>query len=183
MGTKKPMLRERSDVEHLLWRKKVDKSLFGHNSHGGTTIPRWMWSGWLLEESFGTCTSERDPQSEVTILFEGKQCTGHVTMAKQGRETTPICRLWLPDELCAELRFAFPMSYMRALERELTSDNKRDVEKEIPFWEFLDVEYDPQEREFKLTAHYVQGALFPLLFERLIRSGLVDGIVGGGNSG
>ena len=53
MGTRKPMLRERSHVEHPLWRKKVDFSLFGHRTHGGTTIPHWLWSMWHIEDLFG----------------------------------------------------------------------------------------------------------------------------------
>jgi len=176
MGTKKPMLRERSDVEHPLWRKKVDKSVFGHRMNGGTTIPRWMWAQWGLEESFTGCSSEKDPRSNVAVVFEGITYDGHVTMTAKGRENTPACRLWLSEELCRRIRMTFPMSYLRALERELTEDTKRDVEKEIPFWEFLDIEYDASAREFHLNAHYVHGPTFPLLYRHLIASGELDAV-------
>lgn len=176
MGTKKPMLRERSDVRHALWRKKVDKSVFGHNGHGGTTIPRWMWPVWELEQAFGSCSSEKDPRSDAQVFFEGTQYEGHVTVAKQGRENTPACRLWFPDALCQRLRHTFPMSYMRSLERELTKSNRRDVEKEIPFWEFLDIEYDPDSHEFHLTAHYSHSPIFPRLFDHLIDAGVLNDI-------
>lgn len=168
MGTKKPMRVERSDVKYPLWRKKVDKSVFGHRMNGGTTIPRWMWTQWGLEEAFMGCSSERDPRSGVAIFFEGAKHQGHVTITTKGRENTPACRLWFPDELCVRLRATFPMSYLRALERELTENTKRDVETEIPFWEFLDIEYDSSSREFHLSAHYVQAPTFPLLYAHLI---------------
>jgi len=178
MGTRKRMRVERSDVNYPLWRKKVDKSIFGHRMNGGTTIPRWMWAPWRLEEAFEGCSSEKDPRSNVRVRFEGIDYQGHVTMATKGRENTPACRLWFPDELCVRLRATFPMSYLRALERELTQNTKRDVEKEIPFWEFLDIEYDSARREFLLQAHYVQRPIFPLLFEQLISSALLEEIHG-----
>jgi len=178
MGTRKPMLRERSHVEHPLWRKKVDFSLFGHRTHGGTTIPHWLWSMWHIEDLFGECASERDPRSKVGVHFEGQRFDGHVTLARKGRENTPICRLWLPTELCSLLRLRYPMSYLRGLERALTDDRGRDVEVEIPFWEFLDIEFDPDGREFVLTAYYTQRPLFPLLFEHLIPSSMLQAITG-----
>jgi len=177
MGTKKPMRVERSDVKHPLWRKKVDKSVFGHRMNGGTTIPRWMWAPWGLEEAFAGCASEKDPRSNVRVFFEGIEYQGHVTMAAKGRENTPACRLWFPDELCLRLRATFPMSYLRALERELTEGTKRDVETEIPFWEFLDIEYDSAAREFHLSAHYVQAPTFPLLCGHLISGGDLASVV------
>ena len=45
-----------------------------------------------------------------------------------------------------------------------------DIEQSIPFWEFLDIEFDKQRRVFKFVAYYRQQASFPHLFERLIGS-------------
>ena len=40
---------ERSNVEHDLWRKKVDNSLFRHK---GTVVPKWVASKWGLDSHF-----------------------------------------------------------------------------------------------------------------------------------
>jgi hypothetical protein len=66
------------------------------------------------------------------------------------------------------LKRTFLMSYMRSLEASL--QGKVDIEQLIPFWEFLDIEFDNQRRVFKFVAYYRQGASFPHLFERLIGS-------------
>ena len=40
---------ERNNIAHLMWRKKVDNSLFRHE---GTAVPRWVASMWQLEKYF-----------------------------------------------------------------------------------------------------------------------------------
>lgn len=60
------------------------------------------------------------------------------------------------------------MSYMRSLEGALRE--KIDIEQSIPFWEFLDIEFDRERRVFRFVAYYRQEASFPHLFERLIGS-------------
>lgn len=40
----------------------------------------------------------------------------------------------------------------------------------IPFWEFLDIEFDNTQRLFRFVAYYRQQPSFPHLFERLIGS-------------
>ena len=41
------------------------------------------------------------------------------------------------------------------------------VEDEIPFWEFLDIEFDDRKKTFLFKAHYTQKPTFPLLFRAL----------------
>jgi hypothetical protein len=62
------------------------------------------------------------------------------------------------------------MSYMRSLESALQGKVAVDVEQSIPFWEFLDIEFDKQKRVFRFVAYYRQLPSFPHLFERLIGS-------------
>jgi hypothetical protein len=62
------------------------------------------------------------------------------------------------------------MSYMRSLEKRLRPEAKEDVEKDIPFWEFLDIEFDSSRKVFKFEAYYRQEPTFPELFKRLIGS-------------
>jgi hypothetical protein len=60
------------------------------------------------------------------------------------------------------------MSYMRSLEGALAENT--DVEQQIPFWEFLDIEFDRVRRIFRFVAYYRQQPSFPHLFHRLIGS-------------
>ena len=155
---------ERSNVEFPIWRKKVDKSLFEHN---GTTIPEWACRMWSLPEIYGTVTSRKDPRSNATVIYKGTQYDAWVTTAPHGRKS-PAFRLWFDSVLSLALKRTFLMSYMRSLEG--TLQEKVDIEQSIPFWEFLDIEFDKQRRVFKFVAYYRQQASFPHLFERLIGS-------------
>ena len=155
---------ERSNVEFPLWRKKVDTSLFEHK---GTTIPTWAVSMWNLHQIFAGCISKKDFKSEVPIIFDQAKYEGWVTIAAKGRKT-PAYRLWFSEDLCLNLKHTFLMSYMRSLEQDLSKDKQ--IEKTIPFWEFLDIEFDQPERQFKFVAHYTQEPSFPQLFKRLIGS-------------
>jgi hypothetical protein len=86
-----------------------------------------------------------------------------------------VCRNWhfdaqFPGILKSNvLKEVFLMSHMRDLESRLRKDTT-DIEIEIPFWEFLDIEFDAQKKEFYLTAHYKQIPTFPELFKSLIGS-------------
>ena len=157
---------ERSKVEFPLWRKKVDSSLFEYK---GTTIPTWACMMWGIQELFGQCTSKKNKDAEVLILFRKKDYPGWVTIAREKRKT-PAYRLWFDDELCLELKHKFLMSYMRSLEKKLSASEKSDIEKVIPFWEFLDIEFDSDEKVFRFEAYYYQEPSFPALFKRLIGS-------------
>jgi hypothetical protein len=145
----KKMKHERSDVEFPIWRKKVDKSLFEHN---GTTIPVWACQMWGLIEDFGDINSRSDYRARVKVSFAGTQYEGWVTTARHGR-SSPALRLWYKEELSLKLKYTFLMSYMRSLEQRLSGNTYGDVEKKIPFWEFLDIEYDRTARIFRLVAY------------------------------
>src|SRR5438876_6715371 len=125
---------ERSDVEFAVWRKKVDKSLFEHN---GTTVPEWACRMWALQETYGQVTSRKDPRSNAS-QYKGAEYKAWVTTAPHGRKS-PAFRLWYDRALSLELKRTFLMSYMRSLEGALQENT--DVEKQIPFWEFLDIEF------------------------------------------
>jgi hypothetical protein len=163
---------ERSNVEYPLWRKKVDKSLFEHK---GTTVPLWACKMWGLPSYFQHVTSKKNSEAQVVIRYEKKIYNGWVTVAKEGR-SSPAYRLWFEDSLAHELKYTFLMSYMRSLEQSLTMDKKNDIESEIPFWEFLDIEFNQQKKEFIFVAYYTQEASFPNLFERLISSPVINKI-------
>ena len=54
---------------------------------------------------------------------------------------------------------------MRSLEERLAEKKQVDIEKEIPFWEFLDIEFDADKRAFHFLTYYTQKPSFPNLFE------------------
>lgn len=169
---------ERTTVKYPLWRKKVDSSLFQHK---GTTIPNWACQTWGIDTSFSSCISKKYRKSKVTIHFYGKKYQGNVTCAKQKR-FNPAYRLWFDDDLLHILKDTFLMSFMRDIEKRLRDnspiykDSSLDIEDEIPFWEFLDIEYDKRSMIFYFTAHYKQKPSFPELFKRLIGSPMIHKI-------
>ncbi len=160
---------ERSNVEHSLWRKKVDNSLFRHE---GTAVPRWVASMWQLEKYFpdnNGFLSKRDKTSFTKIILNKETYNGHVTCVYPKRRANKVHRLWISEELSDEIKKIFVMSHMRDIESAIRKD-VGDIEKEIPFWEFIDIEFNPKKREFVFTPHYTQGALFPKLFKNLSSS-------------
>lgn len=150
---------ERSNVDYPLWRKKVDSSLFRYN---GTTIPTWACETWKIAEDFSKCRSRRDPSSRVQVEFQKRMYEGWVTIATKGRKT-PAYRLWYSDLLTYELKDAFLMSFVRDIEDRLRKSKgirQTNIEQEIPFWEFLDIEYNRDNKLFRFVAYYTQKPTF-----------------------
>jgi hypothetical protein len=164
------MKQERSDVEFPIWRKKVDKSLFEHN---GTTIPEWACKMWELNGIYGSVTSKNDPASACQISFQRINYDAWVTTAPHGR-SSPAYRLWFKDKLGVRLKHVYVMSYMRSLEGRLGDDG--DIEAQIPFWEFLDIEFDRDQRAFRFKAYYTVKPIFSQLFARLVGSPAIKGV-------
>ncbi len=168
---------ERSKVDFPLWRKKVDKSLFKHN---GTAIPMWACEMWCIPRIFSKIKSKNDPNSKVKIKFNDSSHEGRVTETDKGRKKHGY-RLWFDETLTIELKRNFLMSYMRSLEDGLDASDKKDpkkidIEKKIPFWEFLDIEFDKNSRVFHFKCYYFQEPSFPNLFFRLIGSPSIEKI-------
>ena len=156
---------ERSDVRNPLWRKKVDGSLL---RHAETPIPGWVLALWKLQPQFPQKGGRTDPRSAVTLRFQGRSFTGAVTW--QGRAPgARRYRLWFEDALRNALADTFVMSHMRYLEKCLRAadGDSSDVESEIPFWEFLDIEYTRATKTFHLKAYYIQRPTFRALFSRM----------------
>jgi hypothetical protein len=157
---------ERSDVAAPLWRKKVDATFL---TEGSTPIPNWLVEVWGIPQYFEDVRTKKCPEAIAPVLFDGKIFDGRVVKIK--RQGGYRYRLYLDARLIDLLRQTFLMSYMRTLEGELTfNKNRRDIESEIPFWEFIDIEFDPVKRRFRFVAHYTQKAWFPELFRRLVGS-------------
>ena len=167
--SKNTSISERSNIRHDMWRKKVDNSLF---RYGGTTIPKWIASRWKLEKHFPDVkgqSSKNNKNTETTVSFSNKNYKGNLTCSFPKKRASKVHRLWLSEELIDELKKVFVMSHMRDIESALRGD-VGDLEKEIPFWEFLDIEFDPKQKLFIFTAHYKHEPMFPELFKNLAGS-------------
>ena len=163
---------ERKKVKFPLWRKKVDSSLFHYNM---TPIPNWACNMWGIDNYFQDCFSKRDPKSEVAIMLEKERFVGWVTCSKRDKKVREY-RLWYSNDLQHKLKDVFLMSFMRDIEYRLRKDKSINIEDEIPFWEFLDIEYDYRNRVFYFSAYYIQKPSFPELFKRMIGSPMLHKI-------
>ena len=157
---------ERRNVEFPLWRKKVDSSLFHYNM---TPIPNWACQMWSIDDCFHDCYSKKDPRSTVTITFNRESYSGWVTCSKRRGEVREY-RLWYSKDIQSQLKDTFLMSFMRDIEYRLRRDKSTNIEDEIAFWEFLDIEYDFRNRNFRFSAYYTQKPSFPELFKRIVGS-------------
>lgn len=157
---------ERTKVAFPLWRKKIDNSIF---RDAGTTIPNWVCKLWKFDEVFPGILSSKDSKTQVSVVFDGITYKGRVVSTHPKVRANRVYRFFFDDELLARLKETFLMSHMRDLESRLRDDSA-DIETQIPFWEFLDMEFDHKRKRFFLTAHYKQIPTFPALLKNLIGS-------------
>jgi len=117
-------------------------------------------------------------EARVGIKFRNKLYDGWVTVATKGRTKAGhgLYRLWFSENLQFLLKDVFLMSYMRDIEGRLRKQKNVNIENEIPFWEFLDIEFDPNNNVFIFTTHYLQKPSFPELFKRMVGSPILHRI-------
>ncbi len=164
---------ERNDIKHLMWRKKVDSSIF----NGESVIPMAFVKQWNLKSNFKD-NGKNSSYWPVKIKFGSKSYDGKVfyrppTKARSSEQHKIIFQ----DDLIEDLKKAFLMSHIRWLEVELrkqdgkkAAEATKETERETPFWEFLDIEFDDSDKGFIFTAYYKQAAYFPEVFKHLIGS-------------
>jgi hypothetical protein len=163
---------ERSDVSHPLWRKKVDSTFL---NEGSTPIPNWLVKLWGISDYYDNVRSKKSPESSTLVSFQNEVYEGKLVKVK--RDKGFVFRIFLHAKHIDMLRQTFLMTYMRTLEGGIsTNKNRRDIEVEIPFWEFIDIEFDNKKNHFFLVAHYVQKPFFPELFKRIGSSVLIKNI-------
>ncbi|NDW15794.1 hypothetical protein GTQ48_09720 [Alteromonas genovensis] len=157
---------ERSDVEWPLWRKKVDGTFL---KEFATPIPQWVQKIWQIKENYSAVRSKSDEMSKVHIQFKKHIFEGNVVKRKS--QDGYRYRLSFERGLGRKLQDIYLMTFMRAIEAELTEGvSHRQVEKDISFWEFLDIEFDIANRLFIFTPSFTVEPQFPQLFNRLIDS-------------
>lgn len=156
------MKTERSNVKYPLWRKKVDASFLD----GVTPIPSWVNSMWMVEKIFQPL-DEVPKRLDVHIKFEKHIYHGQLSMTRAPRDNR-FFRLFWEKDLSIQLQRTFLMSYMRTMENKLGGNKLAETENEIPFWEFIDIEFDSQNLTFIFVPYFIQKSSFPNLFARLI---------------
>jgi stress-induced morphogen len=166
------MVDERKDVKFPLWRKKVDGSLF---QHGMTVIPEWVKDQVFDIREVFIESSKKKSTSEVDVIFhdDGNQTrhNGWITTTyfsgKWKEKRNPVMRFSFDNELKTRLQQRFTMSHMRDMERRMRKCKVSEIEEQIPFYEFLDIEWDLENREFHFKPHYVQSPIYTELFTYL----------------
>jgi len=173
---------ERSRVQHPLWRKKVDGSLFQHRM---TILPVWVYRDVFRMTPGEFSSSKSDPSTKIKVKFrDGKNTSTHhgwitsTNFSEENARQSATLRFIFSTELAELLQRTFPMSHFREIERRLREQHTTtaQIEEEYPFFEFLDIEWDAQNRCMHLTCHFTTPMQFSAVFQRLLSDGVVDRI-------
>jgi hypothetical protein len=138
-----------------MWRKKVDGSMFDEKC---TVIPDWVKDNLFNTREVFPHPEKNDPKSRVTIILSrgnGKKTShwGSVITSHRGK-LPPVMRLFYKEDVVEWLEDKFSTTWKRNQIRRKLDWNGPTAEKNIPFWEFVDIEYNREECEFYFTAHY-----------------------------
>ena len=158
---------ERKDVQFPMWRKKMDASMFDHKC---TLIPHWVMDNvFEIRETFPH-SSKKHPESQVTVEYrhqDGSNTThqGWVTTTRFEKGRNDVMRLFIDHDVISNLMSDYRMTYLRSVERKQRGWNSPTAEKSIPFWEFLDIEYDSEKKRFIFVPHYLHLGFDSELFE------------------
>jgi len=153
------MKRERKNIKFPLWRKKVDSTLLKTSE---TPIPDWLFSVWSISNL------NISPKIDVSIKFENKIYSGKLRWSHKNKGL----RLQFDNKLRDLLKDEFLMTYMRSLEHDIRKKLNKDqhnleIEQQVPFWEFLDIEFDVKTKTFYFYNHYSVKADFEYLYRAI----------------
>ena len=154
------MPNERSDVKFPLWRKKMDGAMFDDKC---TVLPIWVRNNLFNVSKRFPHRSKKNSESETSILIthKGGKKTKHVahvtTLPRPG--LGPVMRLHFGNDVKEWLSKSFSKTFHRNEERKNYGLNGPTIERLIPFWEFIDIEWDVEEETFHFRAWYTQGEI------------------------
>lgn len=165
---------ERNNIRHTMWRKKVDNSIF---SSGHIVIPKAYVKQWRLEVLFRD-NGKNAETWPIEVQFGTKIYNGKVFYRPPTKARSSVQhKILIKEDLIEDLKKAFLMSHIRWLEVELrkqggkkSAQASKETERETPFWEFIDIEFDYENKQFIFTDYYKQEAYFPEVFKHLIGS-------------
>ena len=165
------MVSERKDIRFPLWRKKMDSSMFQYKC---THIPDWVKDNiFKIRERFPQNT-RTDPRSEVSVEYHSpdgriSHHRGWVVTTRYEKGRNDLMRFFLDEDVIENLEKDFIMTFHRTKEKIFQGWNSPTAEKKIPFYEFLDIEYDAKECNFILVPHYRQEVIYLDRFEYLLK--------------
>ena len=162
---------ERKNIQFPLWRKKVDKTIL---VEGMSPIPGAWVNIWDLNNRFSSSVGFKSKEGQIEIIFKSKSYKGVIFRTKRGQYRFKF----LDKKLIDLLKETFNSSYIRVIEGELRKSKNSDcnIENEIPFWEFIDIEFNVNDKQMLLTAHYVQKSIYNQLFMELSKSHAIEEI-------
>jgi len=169
---------ERRDINFPMWRKKVDRSLFHEK---GFTVVKFAEKWWDLSLIYPNISNSRkDKKNEILIEFEESTYLAHITL-QNSKSRKGTYRVFYNQDLADALKEKFLMTFMRDLEHQIgdydsDAENRISIEEVIPFSEFLDIEFDAENKRFILTAHYTHLPTFPNLFSKILDSTVLKSI-------
>lgn len=146
---------ERSDVKFPLWRKKIDGAMFDDKC---TVLPIWVRDRLFKVTERFPHRSKKNPDSKTKIIIThkgGKKTShvGHVTTLPRPN-LGPVMRLQYGNDVKEWLTKSFAKTYHRNEQRKLHGLNGPTIEKLVPFWEFIDIEWDESQESFHFRAWY-----------------------------
>ena len=153
------MPNERSNVKFPLWRKKMDGSMFNDRC---TVIPKWVVDNVFKIRGRFPEKEKNHPMSQAFISInrgKGKFTRHTATVTTSPRGGLPVMRLYFEEDVVSWLKEAFKMTYLRDNERKSYGLNGPTIESLIPFWEFIDIEWEEETSTFHFTAWYTQDEI------------------------
>lgn len=136
----------------------MDGAMFDHRC---TVVPNWVRDNVFdVKERFPHASKDH-PESAASIVVHhggGKKTvhSGHVTTSQRG-ELPDVMRLYFGDDVIAWITSAFNKTFLRNEERKVRGMNGPTIERVLPFWEFIDIEWDAESSAFHFRAWYTQG--------------------------
>tara|TARA_Y100000589_G_scaffold313846_1_gene335667 strand:+ start:1793 stop:2299 length:507 start_codon:yes stop_codon:yes gene_type:complete len=133
----------------------MDGAMFDHKC---TVIPNWVRDDvFNIKERFPHANKDH-AESAVSIVIVhkgGKRTThsGYVTTSERGK-LPDVMRLYFGDDVVAWLSKVFNKTHLRNEQRKTRGMNGPTIERLMPFWELIDIEWDAYNSSFHFRAWY-----------------------------
>ena len=137
----------------------MDGSMFNDRC---TVIPKWVVDNVFKIRGRFPQKEKNHPMSQAFISInrgKGKFTQHTATVTTSPRGGLPVMRLYFEEDVVSWLKEAFKMTYLRDIERKSHGLNGPTIESLIPFWEFIDIEWEEETSTFHFTAWYTQDEL------------------------
>ena len=115
----------------------------------GTVIPNWVVDNVFNIRGRFSKREKSNPLSQAHIsINHGGGKAQHAATVTTRCGGIPVMRLYFGDDVASWLKDVYRMTYARYVERLKHDINGPTIEKLIPFWEFIDIEWEEAFRRF-----------------------------------